>query len=197
MLQVVVQQGAKGIEGGGHAVVHVAFAFGGFAEDCQILLEIAVVVESRRVDEGFELRDHGAVGQYGVDRRSGRVGGIVCEVKGPPVGQYIVEQAVGGLLLYGDVGGDAATVAYGSSCGGAVCRGEAVGGAFGAAVVVAFAVVESLDEASRRNVVAGGGEFHDVAVGQGARALHKAFAVGARANDHTAVEILHCAGEDF
>ena len=74
---------------------------------------------------------------------------------------------------------------------------EAVGSACRGAVGVAVRIVEHLYEAPRGDVVAAGGDFEDVVVGQRASGLYETFAEGALAYDDGAVEVLERAGENF
>ena len=103
---------------------------------------------------------------------------------------YIVGEAAYFRIFDLDVRGYAAPVAHRASGTRVKHIGERVGSAGYRAVRIAVRVIDCLDEASARYVVALRGDLDDAVVGQGECRLHETLAVGAFADDYSAVEIL-------
>ena len=108
------------------------------------------------------------------------IGKIECDV-GQGIGAYL------------DIGHYAATVAH---CPAVACL-ELVAERICHRLFAAAFVVDSLYAAPGGDVVVRGGELHLRVVGQRHGHLHKTLAVGLRADDDTAVEVLQRAAGDF
>ena len=199
-LHVVVELGAQAVELGAGIVV-VALEARQLLELVELLAAHGVVGEAARHHPPLEVGKVG-VGQPELARRGyRRVGGNVVdhivEHHLRRVGPIEVEHDVGqrvGLHLH--VGHDAPAVAHLASAERVEHVGQAVGNVLGVAPA-AVLVVHGLYAPPAGYVVLAGGELERAVVWQVHRHLHQALAIGARAEHHSAVEVLQRTGSDL
>ena len=115
----------------------------------------------------------------------------------PVIAHKVVGQTVDFGLRHDNVGGYTASVAHDAPAARRKDACQAVGNTVDGAVGVSVAVVDSLNEASARDIVFCHGHLQHIVVGKIARYLHEPFAERARADDNSAVEILNCPGKNL